>query len=118
MKSIELIHKSGPHGDECSSYELKFNEQMTVREFLQKLPEEEWGNVYVNIPNPDTWDCEYAAEHERWMRINISYAEYGTLKNIPYEFRPYLDSKIDIHKSATAYGGWGCMDYNLCVEPI
>lgn len=114
MKSFELIKTSGPHGDECCSYDIKFNKEMTLKEFLQELHPKEWGYVNVRVPDPSTWNLEYAAEHEKYRIINIEYS-HDEIVDMSYDVLQYMNTNIDI-EHCTAYGGWSRMDYNIYLK--
>ena len=39
-KLYDLVYHSGPHGDECTTYDVKFKkDKITVREFIQNVIE-------------------------------------------------------------------------------
>ena len=130
MKIFELKYKSGPHGDECCSYNIKFNKEIiTVREFLNQLNPEEWGAVRLYVPNPLTWGQDNLAEHELYMEFYIEYKN-GVIHNLPktatkwvndkiidtsQDIGKYLDCVIDVNKG-WANGGWSCMDYWIFVK--
>lgn len=73
MKGIfNSIYKSGPHGDECTTFTVKFNGEQTLQNFLNSLNDKEWGTVYVEIPNSKTYNLPYATENEKYMQIKLS----------------------------------------------
>ena len=89
-KGIELKHKGGPYGDECSDYEFKTSTIMTIKEFLEAI----------------------AADKKEWGYIRTNYfgdpiAEYSH-GEITYHTND-IDKLIDPH--GFAYGGWSRMDY-------
>lgn len=93
MKLFEFI-SAGPEAGDCTApYDIRFNRECTVREFIDEvLKRNEWGyiciNNYVNGPR-----CEYKYDK---LLTPLSHA--------------ILDMPI---KSATANGGWTRMDYVL-----
>ena len=93
MKLFELI-SAGPEAGDCTApYNIRFNRECTIREFIDEvLKQNEWGYItiddYVNGPC-----CEYRNDK---LLTPLSHA--------------ILDMPI---KSATAHGGWTRMDYFL-----
>lgn len=127
-KVFELVYKSGPHGDCCSSYTLKFYGEPTLREFIQQVLEQrndEWGEFYVHYD--DASAPKYATVDEREREITIDY-KYGHIDKT-YDGNRYdksltpsvgfsdlvnqiLDKKLNINwKGNYANGGWSSMSY-------
>lgn len=89
-KGIELKHKGGPYGDECSDYEFKTSTIITIKEFLEAI----------------------AADKKEWGAVQTSYfgdpiAEYS------HGEITYHTNNIDkfIAQNGSAHGGWSRMDY-------
>ncbi len=127
-KVFELIYKSGPHGDACTSYTFKFYGEPTLKEFINYVLQnnkDEWGEFYVYYDDPNT--PEYATVDERECEITIDY-KYGHIIQT-YDGNRYdkylipsvefsdlanqmLDKKLDINwKGNFANGGWSSMSY-------
>ena len=100
---FELVHKDGPHGDSCSTYDIKIGENVTLAEFFEHLNPREWGEVHLEIP--------YSKE-VRVNRLDIEYNN-GRITNMPYEAFLYINKVI---KSGWASGGWSCMIYWIRFE--
>ena len=98
---FKLIHRSGPHSDECSTYDLEINENVTLAEFLEHLDPREWGDVRLLIQ-----------VNEKQMYIDIEY-KYGKITNLPEEALSYMNQVV---KSGWSNGGWSNMDYWLKFE--
>ena len=113
-KIFKLVYKSGPHGDECTTYYIKFLEnKVTLSDFLQEVKniDQEWGTIYLDVPNVKTYDLPYATESERYKEIKIEY-KYGNIITDRSEFSSYLDLYIDQdYKNMFANGGWSYMNY-------
>lgn len=90
MSNLIFIRKAGPFGDCTYFYELKFNEKMTVKEFIKEVLSRkgEWG--YINIG-----------------RRRLEY-RYGNLLSGYWE-----DIKDREIVPISASGGWSSMDYKL-----
>ncbi len=114
-KVFKLKYKSGPHGDECSSYEVEILGKHTLQDFLMSLNKNEFGNVYIIVPNPETYNLLYASERERYMEIKISYKN-GLPTSLKSEYDNWLNKTIDNYYSNFAYGGWGAMDYWIKIK--
>lgn len=100
-KDFELVYESGPHGDQCYSYDIKFNKPVTLQEFLIQLNPEEWGDIEVR-----TIDL---TEVSGYKKIKIQYRNGNVTKS-----SPFIDLYTDkIIKSGNAYGGWSHMTYFL-----
>lgn len=98
MRKFNLIHLSGPHGDETSYYEVSFPEEMTVEEFIPAIIEQypgEWGSIKVSN--------KYIVDYKRgeWKITNKEF--YESIKN----------NKI---RSINSNGGWSNMDYIIQIE--
>lgn len=114
-KVFELVYKSGPHGDACSSYTLKFYGEPTLREFIQHVLEQrndEWGEFYVHYDDANA--PEYATVNERERKITIDY-KYGHIDKIcgfSDIVNQILDKKLNINWEGNyANGGWSSMSY-------
>jgi len=114
-KVFKLVYKSGPHGDECSSYEVKFFGQQTLQDLLNALDEREWGLVKVRIPNPETFNLPYATEREKYMDLTIEY-KHGKIITPREKYAYLLDKVIDNNYSNFANGGWSLMNYWIKVN--
>lgn len=99
---FKLIHRDGPHGDQCSSYDIEIGDNVTLSEFLKHLNPEEWGKVHFV-------EFDY---NGRMININIEYS-YGKITNMPDKALPYMNKVI---KSGEANGGWSLMDYWIKFE--
>ena len=64
-KVFKLKHKSGPHGDACSTYDIIFlKENVKLYEFLEDLDPNEWGTIHLKVLNPMIAKLDYATEDE------------------------------------------------------
>ena len=108
-KVFKLIHKSGPHGDECSTYDLEIGENVKLGEFLAYLDPQEWGQVWLVIQDPRLASVDWLTSNEKQMYIDIEY-KYGKITNLPEEALSYMDKVV---KSGWSNGGWSNMDYWL-----
>lgn len=115
MNNFELIYKSGPHGDACTTYTLKIKEGTTLKDFLESLDQQEWGKVSVNAPDPETFDLPYATKDEKYKNIDIEYNN-GKILTPLEEYSSILDFKIDLDYNNWANGGWSCMDYWIRIK--
>lgn len=100
-KDFELVYKSGPHGDQCTSYSIKFNKPITLSEFLSQLDSNEWGSVEARTIN--------TSKVSGYDKIKIVYHN-GTITEISPFADPYMNAII---KSGSANGGWSSMNYYL-----
>lgn len=86
------LRQDTPTGGDCTAgYEVVFDKEYTVKEFIDYiLTRNEWGCIRIKYSRKD---CEYKRNE--------------LLGSLPQE---YLDKKI---KSARACGGWSNMDYSI-----
>lgn len=89
-KGIELKHKGGPYGDECSEYEFNTFTIMTIKEFLEAI----------------------AADKKEWGYVRTSYFGDTIAEYSHGEITYHIDC-VDkfIAQKGSAYGGWSRMDY-------
>lgn len=109
---FKLIHRSGPHSDECSTYDLEIGENVTLAEFLEYLDPREWGDVRLVIQDPKLANVDWLALNEKKMYVDIEY-KYGKITNLPEEALSYMNKVV---KSGRSNGGWSNMDYWLNFE--
>ena len=109
---FKLIYRSGPHGDECSTYDLEIGKNVTLSEFLEYLDPQEWGDVRLVIQNPKLESMDWLTLNEKQMYIDIEY-KYGKITNLPEEALSYMNKVV---KSGWSNGGWSNMDYWLKFE--
>lgn len=110
---FKLNHVSGPHGDECSTYDIEFlKDNVTLYEFLCDLNKAEWGTIRLKVLNPSLAKLDYAMESEKYDEVRINY------KNGKYKEErdretcaPYLSNELDLSYRSWANGGWSLMDY-------
>ncbi len=109
---FELEQYSGPHGDQTYSYYIKFSEPITVGKFLECIckNKQEFGFVSLLVPNPETYNLDYASENEKLMGIVVRY-EYGNITTDKRFWEEYIDCEIDILYKNYANGGWSLMYY-------
>lgn len=89
-KGIELKHKGGPYGDECSDYEFETATLMTLKEFVETV----------------------ASNKKEWGYIRTSY--FGkTLADYSHGEITYHTDDLDrlVVPKGYASGGWTRMDY-------
>lgn len=115
-KIYDLKYKSGPHGDECTTYSVIFyKEDITLQEFITNVVNNnllEWGSFYIQIKDPELEKLDYLAPNECYSEIEITY-KYG---EIHYKTETKFDNiiwdmYIDANKNNWANGGWSNMDY-------
>ena len=94
MKTIKLVHTTGPSGDETSKYDVIFPDMIIADFILIVLKENpnEWGEIKFN----GKVICEY-----KKGSITSLNAENNILKTTVTS------------KDAWAYGGWSTMNYHL-----
>lgn len=115
MNNFELIYRSGPHGDACTTYTLKIKEGTTLKDFLESLDSREWGKVRVNTPDPETFNIPYATKDEKYKNVDIEYKN-GKIITPLEVYSSLLDFKIDLEYNNWANGGWSCMDYWIRIK--
>ena len=93
MKPLELIYKHGPHGDEMTYYDIRFNERMTVADMIQYAlsQEDRWGEIKIG------------------SSLTLAEAEYKYGILIRDNIQEAWKSRVITR--AIAYGGWGRMTY-------
>lgn len=109
---FKLIHRSGPHGDACSTYDLKIGENVTLSEFLEYLDPQEWGEVRLVVQDPKLTNVNWLAVNEKQMYVDIKYKD-GEITYLPEEALSYMNKVV---KSGWSNGGWSNMDYWLKFE--
>lgn len=115
MRNFELKYKSGPGGDQCTTYDIVFyKDNVTVREFISfivSINAEEYGEFYVYYTDPKLKDVPYLGKSEKLTKFEVKY-KYG--KILPFSVpKEYLDKYIDINANNWANGGWSAMSYWL-----
>ena len=113
-KVFELVYESGPHGDSCLSYNIKFNGKPTLKEFINQIlknHKDEWGKFYVYYNDKNA--PEYATSDEREKHIIIEYKNGKIIKSELLDFaNKMMNNKIDVNwKRSFANGGWSLMSY-------
>ena len=95
---MKFICTGGPYGDECSSYNVIFNDSYKVREAINEiLAQNEWGSIQLNYKD---------------IQFKIDYKGNKLLNEIaPYIFEADI---IECH----AYGGWSLMDYIFTITNV
>ena len=109
-KIFELKHKSGPHGDACSTYDIIFlKENVKLYEFLEDIPSNEWGTIHLKVLNPiidwtteDVWEFikEYKIPYcclydEGFTRLGCIGCPMGGRKGQLREFERYPKYKAN-----------------------
>jgi len=132
-KVFELVYKSGPHGDACSSYTIKFNGEPTLREFIASVLEnkkDEWGEFYVHYDDVNAPEYATVDERERYVTIDYKYGNiFKTYDGNRYDesltpsigftdlINQMLDKKLIVDwKGNYANGGWSSMSYWIKVN--
>ena len=115
MKGIfNLIYKSGPHGDECTTYKLEFAPNITLERFINGVISDnlKWGKIYVGYINTNIENFLFATENEKYSWFEIEY-KYGRITNISNKslYNKYKDKIIENNDYNWSNGGWSCMDY-------
>lgn len=117
-KVFELKYKSGPHGDACTTYDIIFKkDNVKLYEFLEDLPTNECGTIYISILNPLTAKLDYATKDEKYKELKIEYnnGEYKT-EGDKVTSLPNLYKNIDLEYNSWANGGWGSMSYWIMLK--
>lgn len=100
---IKLIQTHAPGGDECAPYDVKFDKPCTVGVLVNEVlttRKGEWGRFDLRHRGCGYFDTFLSVEYR-----------YGKLiGELPEDI-----AKLPII-SATSYGGWSAMDYNIIVE--
>lgn len=94
MKTIKLVHTTGPFGDETSKYDVIFPD-MIIADFIVIVVKEnpgEWGKIKFN--------GEVVCEYSKGVITSLN-AENNILKTTVTS------------KDAWARGGWSMIDYHL-----
>lgn len=117
MNNFELVYKSGPHGDACTTYTLKIKEGTTLKDFLESLDSQEWGQVRVNTPDPETSNIPYATKDEKYKNVDIEYKN-GKILKASEDFTKLLNYQIDLDYNSWANGGWSCMNYWIRIKMV
>ena len=104
MRSYSFVQTAPEAGDCTAPYDIRFSKQLTVREFVNEvLQQNEWGYIDVYDPN----------DEENWHRKKNCSCFYRQ-DEIKTSFPEDILDKVII--SATAHGGWTRMDYTLTLE--
>ena len=98
MKKISLIHVSGPYGDACSSYSFTISNEMTLKEFVELIVNE----------NPNEWGVVREGSGLEKIYAEYRWGEIKYLTDTP--------DKIIIYPKGRAHGGWSNMDYYVKEE--
>ena len=117
-KVFKLKHVSGPHGDECSTYDIIFlKDNVKLYEFLEDLDPNEWGTIRLKVLNPITAKLDYATEDEKYDDIHFDYNR-GEYKHEEDRMicAPYLYKDIDMEYHSWSNGGWSMMGYWLKIK--
>ena len=117
-KIYDLVYKSGPGGDQCTTYDIKFKkDKITVREFIQNVIEwnpSEWGEFYIYWIDPVLRDCPYAGSTEKYTHVEMDY-KWGNF--LGSNGHPELLNKyIDVNANNWSNGGWSAMSYTIFLK--
>lgn len=100
---FKLIQTHTPGGDECAPYDVKFDKPYTIGELVREVlttRKYEWGGFDLRHKGCGYFDIFLSVEYR-----------YGELiGELPEDI-----AKLSII-SATSYGGWSAMNYNIIVE--
>lgn len=117
-KLYELIYHSGPHGDEMTTYNVKFNiENITLRDFIINVIDnnpQEWGEFYIYCKNKELEKLPYLAENEKYSKVCMEY-KYGNFLGTNGHSE-LLDKYIDMNANNWANGGWSAMSFWINVK--
>jgi hypothetical protein len=117
VKALQFELTGGPYGDETSRYSVNFCEQFTVSDFIRSILTDSsetpnshgwWGYFYIVDPdtNEPTRVYEYRAGklyYGKYVSEEVADGFYGRHKN-------------KVVTKLIAEGGWGRMDYFICIE--
>lgn len=101
--SFRLIQTHPAGGDACAPYDVQFDNPYTVGAFVNEVLKKysnEWGDFRLRRKECGYFDTFFALEYK-----------YGELLDI----LPTHIANLTI-ESATSYGGWSAMDYNLIIK--
>lgn len=102
MKAFKLKHVGGPYGDATSNYEIIFEREYTVREFVEEI-----------LKNQNEWGYFSIVTKAHPFGIEKSEFRYGKLVSKFSE--ETLHRKI---KSVHANGGWSSMSYYITLKRL
>lgn len=101
--SFKLVQTHAAGGDACAPYKVELDSPYTVGEFIKEAMNKrsnEWGKLALRRSGSDYFDTFFSIDYR-----------YGVLAApIPQEI---ANLRIE---SATSYGGWSAMDYNIIVN--
>lgn len=117
-KIYDLKYKSGPHGDECTTYYIVlYKDNITLQDFINAIIKNnlnEWGTIYVKVKDPELTKLDYLAPSEQYKEIKIEYGQQ--IKTPRSEYLRYIDKYIDKSYNNWANGGWGYMSFNIKLQ--
>lgn len=127
-KLFELIYKSGPHGDQCTTYNVKLFNNTLLADFINdviKSNPEEWGSFYVKYPDENNFllyeKCEIQYKYGKLTKSYYPRTHYNkNAKESDGLEDPFINnlSRKIINSSINNYanGGWSLMNYFLTVN--
>lgn len=121
MKRVfNLKYKSGPHGDEMTTYTLDIMPEVTLETFVTSVisNEQEWGSIRVNYLNTNMENFDCATIDEKYSsHFDIEY-KYGHVVNISNKslWNKYKNTILTNNNHNWANGGWSCMNYWIRID--
>lgn len=100
---INLIQTHAAGGDACAPYDVKFDKQYTIGELIEEVLtrfNNEWGEFEIRHNGAGYFDT--------FFRVDYKYGKL--LGEVPENI-----ANLPII-SATSYGGWSAMSYNIIVK--
>lgn len=100
---IKLIQTHAAGGDACAPYDVKFDKPYTIGELIEEVLtrfSNEWGDFEVRHEGAGYFDSFYRVDYKYGKLLGEVSEDIATLPII----------------SATSYGGWSAMSYNIIVK--
>ena len=121
MKGIfNLVYKSGPHGDEMTTYTLDIMPNITLEKFVVSVisNELEWGKIRVHYLDKNMKNFDCATFDEKYsLYFDIKY-NYGHIVNITdmLLWDKYRNTMLTNNNYNWINGGWSCMNYYIRIN--
>ena len=121
MKGIfNLVYKSGPHGDEMTTYTLGIMPNITLEKFVVGVisNELEWGKIRVHYldKNMKNFDCAtFDEKYSSYFDIKYNYGHIVNITDMSL-WDKYRNTMLTNNNYNWANGGWSCMNYYIRIN--
>ena len=121
MKGIfNLVYKSGPHGDEMTTYKLGIMPNITLEKFVVGVisNELEWGKIRVHYldKNMKNFDCAtFDEKYSSYFDIKYNYGHIVNITDMSL-WDKYRNTMLTNNNYNWANGGWSCMNYCIRIN--